>query len=104
MTTMMIYAIYDNVAEMITGPLQLHGHDAPAIRMFSEVIKNEQTAMSRNPQDYDLVRLGQLNDNHETGNTEIIGNKKTVVITGTAIKAATEKVPDSSDPRQLSVI
>lgn len=59
-----IYAIYDNVSEMIIGGLQLHAHAAPAIRTFGDIAVMQDSQIGRHPNDFDLICLGTLNDDN----------------------------------------
>lgn len=71
-----IYAIYDNVSEMIIGGLQLHSHAAPAIRTFGDIAVMQNSQIALHPNDFDLVLLGVLNDD------TTITPAKEVVLTG----------------------
>lgn len=77
-----IYAVYDNVATDITGGLHLHKHQAAAIRMFADVASDPKTMIAQHPQDYDLIQLGTLGDNHE------IEPRYTVILKGSVWHAA----------------
>lgn len=57
-----IYAVYDNVAKALVGGLYLHKHEAAAVRFFADVASDPQTLIAKHPQDFDLVRLGHIND------------------------------------------
>lgn len=61
-----ITAIYDRVAQDIIGPLQVFPHNAPAIRMFSDVANDKRTPIGQHPADFDLILLGFLDDNNGT--------------------------------------
>lgn len=52
-----IYAIYDEVAEDV-GVLMLHKNDAMAERSFRQAMKS--VPENTNPEDFVLVRLGEL--------------------------------------------
>lgn len=77
-----IYAIFDNVADAIIGGLHLHPHGAPAIRMFSDVALMPDSQIGRHPNDFDLLRLGQLNED------STITPEKEVIMTGANWSAA----------------
>lgn len=63
--TAAIYGIYDNKAEEFPGRfLHVHRHEATAMRDFTELCTDPNTAMAKHPDDFDLVRLGYLD--HET--------------------------------------
>lgn len=61
-----IYAIYDNKAKALTGAnfLHLHRHETTAVRMFSEIATDAQTQINKHPDDFELVRLGWLDDSN----------------------------------------
>lgn len=89
-----IYAIFDVVAQMIIGGLQLHRHHAAAIRMFGDVASAKDTAIAQHPKDFNLIFLGQLNDD----NTIMAIVPPEVVISGSAWLAA------QSQPGQLELV
>lgn len=60
-----IYAIYDNLAKAILGGLHLYKHDAAAIRFFSDIATTANTQINKHPSDFDLVRLGFLENEVE---------------------------------------
>lgn len=53
-----IYAVWDKVAQDLTGGLMLFSHDAPVIRIFTDGLADPQTMLNKHPADYDLVCLG----------------------------------------------
>lgn len=57
-----IYAIYDIVAEMFIGGLQLHKSEAAAVRVFDDLARDPQTGISRHTADYNLLFLGWLEE------------------------------------------
>lgn len=59
-----VYAVYDRVAQTILGGLHLHRHPASAVRMFSDVATAEGNMVHNHPADFDLVQLGNLDDDH----------------------------------------
>lgn len=77
-----IYAIRDTVAESIIGGLQLHKHDAAAVRTFGDIAADPQTQLHRHVADFELVCLGRLNGLDE------IEADYTVIITGAQWAAA----------------
>lgn len=78
-----IYAIYDNKAHDITmTSLPTGRHDAPQIREFTNLLLTKETTLHNHPQDYDLVAIGQLDEEGRISNTDW-----RVVITGAAIHA-----------------
>lgn len=87
-----IYAIYDNVAESLLGNglLHLHAHDAPAIRMFGDVASMPQSPIALHPQDFDLIKIGVLNDDNT------ITPVSEIVLTGANWSAA-QKQPTEAE-------
>jgi hypothetical protein len=87
-----IYAIYDTrAAEIIGSILQLHKHDAVAIRSFAEVVTTKGTSINSSPDDYQLIRLGTLDT--EDGQLTDLGND--VVITARTVLSAQEAVTEN---------
>lgn len=83
-----IYAVYDNVAQAVIGGLQLHYHDAPAIRMYSDIAHMPESTIGMHPQDYDLLDLGTLTDDPE------IYSARRTVLTGAAWLASQTPRPN----------
>jgi len=77
-----LYAIVDRVAEDIIGGVHLYAHDAPAVRMFSDLHAADGTSIKKHPTDFDLVCLGTMD---EKGG---ITAEFRVVLTGAACAAA----------------
>lgn len=80
-----IYAIWDNVADEIHGPLQMYKHAAVAIRAFKEVAADTRTQLSKNPADYDLVQLGII-----TQDGDLVASGKVRILPGTALLEPTK--------------
>lgn len=57
-----LYAIVDHVSQDILGILQIHKHEAAAIRMFTDIAAMPNSQVGLHPADYALVRMGWLND------------------------------------------
>lgn len=56
-----IYAIIDNRAKALVGPVLHHfRHDAPAVRMFTDVMMGE--GFAKHMIDFDLWELGVMNE------------------------------------------
>lgn len=55
-----LYAIYDSVAKDLIGPIQMHKHDAVALRTFREILQLPNSAIAKNPRDYTLIRVGHV--------------------------------------------
>lgn len=65
MRTTNLYQIFDRNAETVVGPvLSFKGH-GPAVRMFTDALKDEKTTLAQHPEDYDLIQIAQQNE--ETG-------------------------------------
>lgn len=97
MPRLLITAIYDNVARAIVGPLQVFPHNAPAIRMFSDVALDKRTQIGQHPEDYDLILLGFLEEDegapHIDACTDPLGH---AVITGANWVAAQNAKQESA--------
>lgn len=72
-----MYQLRDKVAACLVGPILLERNDAPAVRSFYLGCEDPQSNLSRYPLDYELVTLGEYDD--EVGITEI---SMAVVATG----------------------
>lgn len=83
-TTTRIYAIVDKKADDIIGGLALHKHEAAAVRSFTDVASSDKTMINRHPEDYELVCLGGITENH----TIIATERPIVVLTGAAWAAS----------------
>ena len=84
MTRPALYAVRDLVAGMIVGVIQLHRHEAAAIRTFGDIASMPDSLVRLHPADFDLIRLGYLGDDQQ------IEPDFAVVITG-AQWAATQQ-------------
>lgn len=62
MTRSGLYAVYDTVADMIIGGLQVFRHDAAAVRFFNDVASIENSMVGKHPADFQLLRLGWMDD------------------------------------------
>lgn len=80
-----ITAIVDTLAKDIIGPPQIFPHPAPAVRMFGDVAKDERTQIHQHVEDYELVMLGELNEDLT------VTPNYTVIITGAQWLAATQQ-------------
>lgn len=79
-----IYAIIDKKADAIIGGLQLHKHEAAAVRVFVDIASDPNTMVARHPEDFDLIAIGALMEDH----TIVATARPLVIVTGTAIKAS----------------
>lgn len=81
-----LIAIIDNKSsEMVGNYIYVHRHIATAVRMFQDAASDKQSMLSRHLQDFDLVQLGEIDDNND------ITLGKEILITGKALQAANEK-------------
>jgi len=78
-----VYAIVDRVAGDIFGGLQLHFHDASAIRAFRDLMALPNSPIGRNPKDYELHYVG-LAGWDDDGDPMFTGGHE-LVITGTTL-------------------
>lgn len=77
-----VYAIIDQKSGDVTFGLQLHKHDAVAIRTFGDIVSQPNSYIGKHVADYDLYRLGVLDLNNE------LVPAKELVITGAQWAAA----------------
>lgn len=56
-----LYRVFDTKAETGIGPLLMEPRDAPAIRTFTDALKDAQS-LGRHPEDYELLYLGDMNE------------------------------------------
>lgn len=84
-----LYVVYDVISLETIGPVFMEGHDAPAIRAFSDAILSDKTDLSKHPHDYELRYLGDI----DTGTGQIMEpeEKPETIITGSAIINNKEK-------------
>lgn len=80
-----LYVVYDNKAEDTLGFIQLHKHEAVAVRTFTDIATHAESRIKQHPEDYDLIRLGYLEADNLT-----ITPEQTVILTGKALFAAME--------------
>lgn len=90
-----LYAIRDIIARDIIGPIHHFRHEAPAIRLFTDVAARQGTAINEHPGDYELIRLGHI-DEEDDGHTLTITADFHVVLTGSQWLAAQSKAPTTS--------
>lgn len=84
-----LYAVLDLVADNIIGGIQLHRHEAAAIRTFGDIASAENSLVHMHPTDFALVRLGHLTDTHE------LEPDYAVVLTGVQWLAAQQPQADA---------
>lgn len=56
-----IYAIFDEVAQQLFGPIMVLPNDAVARRTFQDALFTPGAIMTTHPQDFTLFHLGSLN-------------------------------------------
>lgn len=57
-----LFIIWDRKAECATGPVITVRHEAEATRAFTQITLDPQTTIGQNPEDFELVRLGTMDD------------------------------------------
>lgn len=62
-----IYAIYDKVAEDISGPAITCRNEAEAVRLFTELLNRKDSTIGAHPKDHDLIWLGDIISKHTEG-------------------------------------
>lgn len=84
-----LYCILDLVADQLIGQVQLHRHEAAAIRTFGDIAALPDSLVRLHPADFALVRLGYLGDDHQ------LLPDYAVVITGAQWVAAQQPQADA---------
>lgn len=83
-----LYGIYDTVAKFILSDvLTIFKHEAPAVRMFTDLLSGNKGAIAQHPADHQLVRLGWINDDLE------IQAEYAVILDGKAWLAMQDRQP-----------
>lgn len=57
-----LYAVYDEIAASIHGGIMMFSHDAPAMRFFEDLCKDERTNIAKHLTDYKLIHIGDIDD------------------------------------------
>lgn len=90
-----IYGIRDTVAKDWAGIgmyiLFVMLTDQQAVRYFADAIFDKSTALAKHPEDYELVKLGYIEEDNLSEPLLISENQYTVVITGAALVAAQQE-------------
>lgn len=60
-----LYQVYDVKAETHFGPIIAVRHEKAALRIYYDALTDKQSNISKHPEDYNLVYLGQQDE--ETG-------------------------------------
>lgn len=94
-----LYVIRDNVAKAIIGGVHVHAHDAPAIRMFSDIASAENNQVNMHLADHDLLLIGFMDD--ETGTcTPLPQETPHEVLLGATLKATWDARANSPSTEQ----
>lgn len=60
-----LYQVFDKVSGLVLGPIMAFGHDAPAVRMFTDALRDPGSGLSKHPDDYVLLQIGEQNPDGE---------------------------------------
>lgn len=82
-----LFAVYDKVAESVTGGIVQEASAAPAVRAFYDALATKGTGLHEHPDDYVLYELGEL-DVSSGLILPVLGDSPIVVATGTQWKLA----------------
>lgn len=85
---MNIYGIRDKVANAMIGTLWLIAHDAPAIRIFSDIASDPASMIAKHPEDFVLLRLGVIHYDDDAKIEPTIHADTDIVLDGAAWAAA----------------
>lgn len=72
-----VYGVIDTLSDMLIGPLVLLPHDAPAVRLFTDLLNERETVVAKHPKDHALVCFGYL-----TEANQLVGIEREVVLSG----------------------
>lgn len=89
-----IYVIFDSAARDILGGLQLHRHDAVAVRSFTDVATMRDSRIAAHPDDYALMKIGDLADDALTIEPHA---PQTIITASTLIQALNAKANQEND-------
>lgn len=78
-----LYVVVDNKAGQALGGVHVFRHDAPAVRMFTDIHADEQSVIHKHPSDFALVRVGRFDDELLL----IEAHDPVVIVTGEAVAA-----------------
>lgn len=65
-----MYQLRDVVSGCLVGPILLERNDAPAVRAFYAGLEDSKSQLSQYPADYELVCLGEYDDEKGVGEVE----------------------------------
>lgn len=90
-----LYAILDLVSAQLIGSPFLYTHDAPAVRVFTDLINDTKTMVGHHPADHNLIALGliDITRDDQTISVNLLPEFRTVV-TGLAILAIQPPKPE----------
>lgn len=54
-----LYQVYDTESQTVIGPVVAERRDAPAIRVFHELLANPETILGKYPNQFSLLYLGE---------------------------------------------
>jgi len=91
--TKLLFAVIDLVADEIAGGIHLMKHEAAAVRLFRDTLDHEGSMIAAHPQDFVLVKLGHIDDEHK------LHPEYKTIITGAALAATVA----STEARQRPV-
>jgi len=80
-----LYQIFDVVSCSVIGSIIQETSDAPAIRLFTDVLADKSSVLSAHPADYNLLCLGEL---FSSGQIVPLDNPETI-LTGKTWKEMT---------------
>lgn len=95
-----LIAIIDNKSnEMVGNYIYIHKHLATAVRMFQDAASDQSSMLSRHIDDFDLVQLGDIDEDHKITPT------REILITGKAMRASREQAPTKTqhDRKELQM-
>lgn len=93
MSKIQLYIIYDTVAMTTLGGILLAHREQQAIRTFSELLNNKDTAPGQYPSDFTLLHVGEMNT--DTG--ELTGTEPKLTYTGRLHLSMKEHAAQRSD-------
>lgn len=65
-----MYQLRDVVSNCLVGPILLERNDAPAVRAFYAGLEDAKSQLSQYPQDYELMCLGEYDDEKGIGEAQ----------------------------------
>jgi len=82
-----IYSIYDAKAEVFTSPMSLMNNNV-AVRIFQNCVNTPEHNYALNPEDYNLFKLGEFDDN--TGLIDVY-NPPQILVSAISLKKNVHK-------------